>query len=154
VGRLLREILPPDAPAEAVESYALLVYHSYRFWEAGEQVRPISEEALRGAVGNQGISMHVAPAAQYLQLPELRVWGTPTAGSAPEPLDGMFVTQTGAAAIAVLAIFGLRPDRPGFSAVGLAPHSARNSLVARRRACTPSRTPVSCSCSPAESWPC
>ena len=48
------------------------------------------------------------------------MWGSPSEGSAPEPLDGMFVSATGdPGTIAVLAIFGMRPDRPGFSAVGL-----------------------------------
>ncbi len=58
--------------------------------------------------------------ALYLQLPELRVWGSPNPANPPEPLDGLFVSAgTTAGAIGVLAIFGMRPDRPGFSAVGL-----------------------------------
>jgi len=35
----------------------------------------------------------------------------------PEPLDGCFVSWTPAAELRVLGIFGLRPDRAGFSAV-------------------------------------
>src|SRR6185312_8772636 len=56
----------------------------------------------------------------YLQVPELRVWGTPTPDGPPEPLDGIFASETAMpGGIAALGIFGMRPDRPGFSALGL-----------------------------------
>jgi len=71
-------------------------------------------------VSEQQITTVAPHAAQYLQLPELRVWGSPSEGSAPEATRRMFVSATGdPGTIAVLAIFGMRPDRPGFSAVGL-----------------------------------
>src|SRR6266702_8067259 len=45
----------------------------------------------------------------------------------------MFVSETGAAGeIAVLAIFGMRPDRPGFSAVGLEGRADSIELAAAR----------------------
>jgi hypothetical protein len=121
VGRLLREIIPADGGPDALEVHALLLHHAYLFWAAEQRVYQISEEALRRAVGEQRITTEPPHPAQYLQLPELRVWGAPTEGAPPEPLDGMFVSEAaaGAGAIDVLAIFGMRPDRPGFSAVGL-----------------------------------
>ena len=124
VGRLLREIVPEDAGADALEAHVLLLHHAYLYWAAEQRVYQISEDALRRAVDEKRITTLLPHAAQYLQLPELRVWGTPNEASPPEPLDGMFVSaapsQTdGAGAISVLAIFGMRPDRPGFSAVGL-----------------------------------
>jgi len=121
VGRLLREIIPPDGGPDALEVHALLLHHAYLFWAAEQRVYQISDEALRRAVGEPRITTELPHPAQYLQLPELRVWGAPTEGAPPEPLDGMFVSETaaGAGAIDVLAIFGMRPDRPGFSAVGL-----------------------------------
>jgi len=123
VGRLLREIVPEGAGADALEAHVLLLHHAYLFWAAEQPVYQISDQALRRAVGEKRITTRLPHAAQYLQLPELRVWGTPNEASAPnplEPLDGMFVREAGGTGeIAVLAIFGMRPDRPGFSAVGL-----------------------------------
>ena len=121
VGRLLREIVPEGAGADALEVHVLLLHHAYLFWAAEQRVYQISDQALRRATGETRITTRLPHPAQYLQLPELRVWGAPSEGSPPEPLDGMFVTEAASdtGAISVLAIFGMRPDRPGFSAVGL-----------------------------------
>jgi hypothetical protein len=121
VGRLLREIVPEGAGADALEAHVLLLHHAYLFWAADQRVYPISDEALRRVVGEPRITTQLPHTALYLQLPELRVWGAPSEDSPPEPLDGMFVSEAGAGdgGIEVLAIFGMRPDRPGFSAVGL-----------------------------------
>jgi len=129
VGRLLREIVPEGAGADALEAHVLLLHHAYLFWAAEQRVYQISDQALRRAIAEKRITTRLPHAAQYLQLPELRVWGTPNEASPPspprppsppEPLDGMFVSEAaGTGEIAVLAIFGMRPDRPGFSAVGL-----------------------------------
>lgn len=120
VARLLRDIVPDDAGAEALEAHVVLLHHAYLFWAAGSRVYQLGEEPLRRAIAERRITTRLPDPALYLQLPELRVWGSPGAESAPEPLDGMFVSagpEDGA--ISVLAIFGMRPDRPGFSAVGL-----------------------------------
>ena len=123
VGRLLRDIVPDEAGADALEAHVLLLHQAYLFWAAEQRVYQISEQALRRAVGETRITTQLPHAAQYLQLPELRVWGAPNEASPHEPLDGMFVSESASAGsageIAVLAIFGMRPDRPGFSAVGL-----------------------------------
>ena len=121
VGRLLRDIVPDEADADALEAHVLLLHQAYLFWAAEQRVYQISEQALRRAVGEKQITTQLPHAAQYLQLPELRVWGAPNEARPPEPLDGMFVSESASAGgeIAVLAIFGMRPDRPGFSAVGL-----------------------------------
>lgn len=120
IGRLLREIVPEDAGADALEAHALLLHHAYRHWASGGAVYRIGEGALQRAFASSEISSRLSPAAFYLQLPELRVWGTPTPDGPTEPLDGIFVTQTSAPdGIAVLGIFGMRPDRPGFSAIGV-----------------------------------
>jgi hypothetical protein len=121
VGRLLREIVPEEAGADALEVHVLLLHHAYLFWAAEQHVYPISDESLRHAAADPRITTRLPHPAQYLQLPELRVWGAPNEAGPPEPLDGMFVNEatSGDGAISVLAIFGMRPDRPGFSAVGL-----------------------------------
>ena len=120
VGRLLREIVPEDAGPDALEGHALLLHHAYRHWAQNGWVYRISESALIRAVGEPRITTAVPHSALYLQLPELRVWGTPTSSGPAEPLDGVFVTETTVpGGIAVLGIYGMRPDRPGFSAIGV-----------------------------------
>jgi hypothetical protein len=120
VGRLLREIMPEGAGADALEAHVLLLHHAYLFWAAGEPVYQIGEATLRQAIAAKRITTSVPQAAQYLQLPELRVWGSSNPANPVEPLDGMFVSRgSRKGAVAVLAIFGMRPDRPGFSAVAL-----------------------------------
>ena len=101
-----------------------MLHHAYRPWAAGGSVYRVSEETLHRASAGASITSHLPHQALYLQLPELKVWGTPTADGAPEPLDGVFVTEgTGPGKIAILAIFGMREGRAGFSAVGLEGHA-------------------------------
>ena len=120
VGRLLRDIVPDDAGADALEVHVLLLHHAYLHWAAGTRVAHVGEQLLARAAAERTVTSRLPYAALYLQLPDLRVWGTPTADGAAEPLDGMFVAETiEPGGIAVLGIFGMRPDRPGFSAVGL-----------------------------------
>lgn len=120
VGRLLREIVPEGAGAEAMDTHVLLLHTAFLHWSSGGAVYRIGEQALQRAIGGRQITGDPPHPALYLQLPELRMWGAPTPGAAPEPLDGMFVSRgAGPDTVAVLAIFGMRPDRPGFSAVGI-----------------------------------
>ena len=120
VGRLLREIAPDGTGPDALEAHMLMLHHAYRHWAGGGWVYRIGEAALRRAAAASFITSHLPRQAVYLQLPELKVWGTPTADGAAEPLDGLFVTETAEpGGIALLGIFGLREGRPGFSAVGL-----------------------------------
>jgi hypothetical protein len=120
VGRLLREIAPDGTGADALEAHMLMLHHAYRHWAGGGWVYRIGEPALRRAADAISITSHLPCPSLYLQLPELKVWGTPTAEGAAEPLDGLFVTEAvEPGKIALLAIFGMREGRPGFSAVGL-----------------------------------
>ena len=122
VGRLLRELVPEGTGGgpDALEAHVLLLHHAYLFWAADQPVYRISEQTLRRAAAETHLTTVAPRPAQYLQLPELRVWGSPNESSPPEPLDGMFVSRADQpGAVDVLAIFGMRPDRPGFSAVAL-----------------------------------
>jgi hypothetical protein len=124
VGRLLGEIIPEGAGAEALETHVLLLHTAFLHWASGGAVYRIGEQALQRAIVTREITGEPPHPALYLQIPELRVWGSPTPEAAPEPLDGMFVSHRGGegggpGTVAVLAIFGMRPDRPGFSAVGI-----------------------------------
>jgi hypothetical protein len=119
VGRLLQQIVPEDASPDVFEAHIRLLHHAFCHWAAHGWVYSISETALARSFSHRVITDRLPRPALYLQLPELRVWGTPTPEGHAEPLDGMFVTEWLPAGVAVLAIFGMRPDRPGFSAVGL-----------------------------------
>lgn len=120
VGRLLREIAPDGTGPDALEAHMLMLHHAYRHWTGGRWVYRVGETALQRATASPSITSYLPHQSLYLQLPELRVWGTPTADGAAEPLDGLFVTEAvEPGRIAVLGIFGVREGRPGFSAVGL-----------------------------------
>jgi len=130
VGRLLRELLPEDAGGDALEAHVVLLHHAYLFWAAGQPVYTISDQVLHRAVAEQRVTTHLPRSTLYLQLPELRVWGSPNEDSPAEPLDGMFASEAATSAVSVLAIFGMRPDRPGFSAVGI--EGRADAIVATR----------------------
>jgi hypothetical protein len=58
------------------------------------------------------------PAAAYVQLPERRVWARPVENEAFEPLDGWFAyVGQGNEGLHALGVFGLHPDRMGFTVV-------------------------------------
>ena len=124
VGRLLREIAPDGTGADGLEAHMLMLHHAYRHWAGGGRVYCVSEAVLHRAASGTSITSHLPNPSLYLQLPELKVWGTPTVDGTAEPLDGLFVTEAvEPGGIAVLAIFGIREGRPGFSAVGLQGHA-------------------------------
>jgi hypothetical protein len=124
VGRLLRDLAPEDAPAEAMDAYVRLVHHAYRHWAAGGVVYDVKQAVLERAIAASALSSRAPHDAFYLRLPELRVWGAARQDAPPEPLDGAFVTRTAApGAIAVLGVFGMHGERPGFSAVAVDGHA-------------------------------
>ena len=134
VGRLLREIATDGGP-DALEAHMLMLHHAYRHWAGGGWVYRVGEAALQRAAtvresfraNGASITSHLPRPAIYLQLPELKVWGTPTADGVAEPLDGLFVTEKPEpGGIAVLGVFGMREGRAGFSAVGLEGHADAN----------------------------
>jgi hypothetical protein len=130
VGRLLREIAPEGAGPDALEAHMLMLHHAYRHWAGGGWVYRVSDAVLERAATGRSITSHLPRPSLYLQLPELKVWGTPTPGGAPEPLDGVFVSETvESGRVALLAIFGMREGRPGFSAVGLDGHADSNDAT-------------------------
>src|SRR5258706_9172270 len=49
VGRLLKEIVPEGAGADALEVHVLLLHHAYQFWAAKQPVYEINDQALRRA---------------------------------------------------------------------------------------------------------
>jgi hypothetical protein len=117
-GALLKELMPDEAPAQAVTEYAALLHLLYLHWDAGQQVRQLDRAALEGALADLAPLRRppAAPGVCYVQLPERAIWAEPNPGEAHEPLDGYFV-QLSASAVTVLAILGFRPERGGFTIV-------------------------------------
>ena len=116
VGRVLRDLVPDDAPAEAVTSYAGLLHALYLHWAAGRPVRAPDRERLRARLAGPPAPPPPPDGTVYLQLPERLVWAEPAPGAAHEPLDGVFVTAS-PRAVRVLAVLGFRPGRAGFTTV-------------------------------------
>ena len=124
VGQLLRDLAPDDAPPEAMDAYVRLVHHAYRYWESGGWTYDVGDAALDRAARGGAMTTQLPVTGCYLRLPALRVWGSARNGEAPEPLDGVFLTVTATpGTLAVLGIFGMHGERPGFSAVAVDGHA-------------------------------
>lgn len=120
VGQLLRALAPDDAPPDAIEAYVRLLHHAYRHWAAGGWTYEVSDATLADAVKGGTMTSQLPHPAFYLRLPALRMWGAARPDAAPEPFDGAFVTEAAAgASIAILGVFGMHGERPGFSAVAV-----------------------------------
>ena len=119
VGRTLRELVPDDAPAEAVTAYLQLLHLLYLHWAAGHPVRSAPRERLSALLAAPAPAPPTPPGVWYVQLPERLVWASPTAGAAHEPMDGAFAAIE-AGRFRVLAVLGFRPERQGFTTLGAA----------------------------------
>jgi hypothetical protein len=119
VAALLRELRPDQGLGEAVSALVGLVHAAYLYWADGERTSSVSAEALAqvlGAAPGAGAMDASKGKTRYVQLPPLRVWGSPAEGAPAEPLDGWFV-MPGEGRLSVLAVFGLHPGRDGLTAV-------------------------------------
>jgi hypothetical protein len=138
VGATLRDIIPDDAPADAVEEYAELLYHGFQFWAFGKRLYVLPRDTLEALAAPEysiGEWELAGPPSCYVQFPEQRVWARVAADAPFEPVDGCFVVvddtapapQSGAHLRALL-VLGLRRERPGISLVAyrtdLDPHAA------------------------------
>ena len=110
VTEFLRDLVPEDAPPESLHEFIAVLQHSYLFWNGAKRSRLITDTGLPGAAH----APHAPDAPLYLQLPSHLYWGQLEPDAPHEPLDGFFIHPLGAG-IRALAIFGLHPDRPGFS---------------------------------------
>jgi hypothetical protein len=118
---LLHELRPDDGIGEGIDRLAALVHHAYLFWAAGSPATVLGPEELgrllAGASSPAREREAEAAGAQYVQVPERRVWAKPVQGEPFEPLDGCFLSPAPDGRLRVLAVFGLRPDRAGFTVV-------------------------------------
>ena len=115
VASLLRELVPEDAPAEAVTSYAALLHMLYAAWARGWPATIVDEDALRRALtGFPPLSPLPSPLFSYVQVPPLLVWAQPSPEAPHEPLHGLFVVAA-PHRLRVLAIVGAHELRKGFT---------------------------------------
>jgi hypothetical protein len=126
VAELLHELRPAHRAGEGMAALVAFLHYAYLFWMDGETVITLGEKGLQQLVSDRPASLPpYRPAdlpTRYLQLPPLRVWGTLAAGGPAEPLDGWFVARRAECAdpLSLVAIFGLNPERQGFTTVELA----------------------------------
>jgi hypothetical protein len=118
VVELIRQLRPEEGLGEGMDQLVALVHHAYLTWDAGAITLEIGDEQAGELLQPASpILEGEVPRAYYAQFPERRVWAEVLAGETPEPLDGCFVHVTPAGELRVLGVFGLRPDRMGFSVV-------------------------------------
>jgi len=116
---LLRELRPDEGLGEGIDQLAALVHHGYLFWAGGGHAVRLSSGQLPDILGPASLTDPQPDGpAFYTQLPERRVWAQVIPGDPHEPLDGWFqYHEPEAGLLRVLGVFGIHPDRPGFSVV-------------------------------------
>ena len=117
---LVRELRPEEGLGEGIDQLAALIHHAYLYWEAEERVIELTAEPLTALLRTPPRREDLAepPAAYYALMPQHRMWAEVIPGHPPEPLDGCFVHSTpDGAALRVLGVFGIHPEREGFSVV-------------------------------------
>ncbi len=126
VGKLLQHLVPEDADAVAVDHHLDILYHCFAFWEADCPVYALEAPAIRSLLGDQpglaGWQPCLAHPSCYIELPRTLFWAAVTENEPPEPAEGLFVKLgrgRRSSEAELLVVFGMRPDRPGFSVAGL-----------------------------------
>jgi hypothetical protein len=117
---LMEALRPDEGIGEGMDYLVALGHHAYLTWDAGSLMLPLAPDETEAMLGG-GPAPEPDPSdvarAYYAQFPEHRIWAAVVGDAAAEPLDGCFVHTTSGGILRVLGIFGLRPDRIGFSAV-------------------------------------
>lgn len=130
VGEAVREVVPEDAPPEALEQYRALLYHAFNFWRFEKPVYVLDAAVARylveAAPGPDGWELSLPHPAIYLQLPANLFWGSVSPEMTPEPVDGFFLTSAQVVdplggeplqRLFVLVVLGIRRHRAGFSVI-------------------------------------
>ncbi len=127
VGATLDEIVPDDAPPDAMEEYAELLYHGFQFWTFGRRLYVLGD-GITERLTSPTFAMRdweiAGPPSAYVQLPYQKAWGRVDAEAPYEPIDGFFlvVDETAPAPDAGIhlrlqLVLGLRAERPGVSLI-------------------------------------
>ncbi|UCF41884.1 MAG: hypothetical protein JSW43_06070 [Gemmatimonadota bacterium] len=146
VQRMLLDVETPqlvEEHPEAAEEYLNTLYVAYRYWDTGRHLVSLDRGALEAALEDEPEDPPTVPhGACYVQLPERWCWAQVAPDEPHEPLDGLFIVAApGHREITVLAVLGLRADRPGFSEVTVVA-VPRDLAAARAEARTPPFAPV------------
>jgi hypothetical protein len=116
---LLHDLRPEEGLGEGMDQLVALVHHAFLLWDAGVLTLPLSSERLTALLDGSAPdspSPTEPPRAYYAQLQDRQVWARVVDDLPAEPMDGCFVHSAGSE-LRVLGIFGIRPEREGFSAV-------------------------------------
>ncbi len=117
---LLRDLRPEEGIGEGMDYIVALAHHAYLTWDAGSLTLSLTPEETNDVLGERSLARHDpagTPRAYYAQFIGHQIWAHVIADEAAEPLDGCFVHYAPDGSLRVLGIFGLRPERFGFSAV-------------------------------------
>lgn len=117
---LLRDLRPEEGLGEGMDYIVALAHHAYLAWDAGSHTLSLTPEDTNDLLDERPAAQHDlagTPRAYYAQFIGHQIWAHVVADEAAEPLDGCFVHYAPDASLRVLGIFGLRPERFGFSAV-------------------------------------
>ncbi|MEO8199486.1 MAG: hypothetical protein ABI679_03090 [Gemmatimonadota bacterium] len=121
VVQVLRDIVPDEGVGEAVDQHVALLHNAYLFWARGTRVVRLNREQTEGLLkAPPPDALSAGSATPYVQFPERTIWAQINEGFPHEPLDGVFVTRPGQDQYRVLGIFGMHPDRIGFSVAEVA----------------------------------
>jgi hypothetical protein len=116
---LLHDLRPEEGIGEGMDQLVALVHHAYLQWDAGALTLPLDTDQLAALLDAPTSSSPAAdgpPRSYYAQLQDRQVWARVVDDFPAEPMDGCFVHSAGNE-LRVLGIFGMRPEREGFSAV-------------------------------------
>jgi len=118
---LLHDLRPEEGLGEGMDQLVALVHHAFLLWDAGVLTLPLGAERLTtlldaSAADSPSPPTDEPPRAYYAQLQDRQVWARVVDDLPAEPMDGCFVHSAGSE-LRVLGIFGMRPEREGFSAV-------------------------------------
>jgi hypothetical protein len=116
---LVRQLRPEEGLGEGIDQLAALVHHAYLYWASEAQVIEVTAEDLTSLLrAFTAEDLGEVRSAYYAQMPQHRIWAEVIPGHPPEPLDGCFVHSiSDGSALRVLGVFGIHPDREGFSVV-------------------------------------
>ena len=118
-GRAIADIRVEDENPVLFVQYGVILFHAFHFWTSGEPLYLLATEAAievarAGAPSGPTDWAFAAPsAAGYVQLPHYLFWARPEAGGPAESLDGFSWVLTPARRLHLLAVSGMRADRPG-----------------------------------------
>lgn len=126
---LLRELVPPETPPEALEQYRALLFHSFNFWRFGRRTYVVHPAVARYLVESRPTlddwELTLPHPSVYVQLPANLFWASIATDAPPEPVDGFFVTESRGIdplgpsfrQLDMLMVLGIHHTRAGFSVI-------------------------------------